>query len=704
MLDVNGSLKTTKIKQSHYVIIEEMLANAIDSYLLRKNSDQSAESLSVSIKVDMKPFSLLEEEIVGSISCEDNGAGFPDKQIKAFVTKDTTFKDNVKIDGLAECRGSGRVQYFHYFKDINIESKFLEDGKAFGKNLAFSLDKSGEISEDNFKDAGNDKSINKTIISLSNPKEQIFSKVFKGCNLSEIYEANSIGQFIKTSFLRRFLNLQDRLGNFSILIDTNSKKVGNQKFVLNREDLPAKTKPIEIQINYEDTNSDEINRSEQFFIHHYSLSPSEFNLRKNAISLCAKGVVVKDITDWFLHTTKQKSAVIDNNFHLIFVESSYLDAGVNRYRSDFDKIPKNAEDRTMLDDESITMEKIKDKLINSIRTLISLPKWKREDVVEKLKDNFGISDKMLSASGVKVTTGESEITVAKRVLKSLQDTIVDDTDKLNAIEQNLYDLDPSSDEYREKLEELAWQYTSSLEAIDMANLSQLVIRRNAVLNILSKAISENLSTQLTRPTTTRKNNESIIHNIFFPMREDSESVGSNHDIWILGEDYQYFDYIASDIELSKYRWFDDTLAFESDIDDELKKVFQKNNDENKNKRPDIAIFSKEGSVVIIEFKAPGVNLDEHVDDLQEYAILLTSKSKGNIKKVYGYIFGDKINMNRVRGYTRFPSGDGWFNTEPLIEPETGQRLGEIYSEILFYPDIVSKAEKRLSVYRDKLGI
>lgn len=38
-LDIRGGLKNTSISGNRYVVIEELLSNAIDSYLIRKNED-----------------------------------------------------------------------------------------------------------------------------------------------------------------------------------------------------------------------------------------------------------------------------------------------------------------------------------------------------------------------------------------------------------------------------------------------------------------------------------------------------------------------------------------------------------------------------------------------------------------------------------------------------------------------------------------
>jgi hypothetical protein len=200
----------------------------------------------------------------------------------------------------------------------------------------------------------------------------------------------------------------------------------------------------------------------------------------------------------------------------------------------------------------------------------------------------------------------------------------------------------------------------------------------------------------------RRKDEELIHNIFFPMKRDSKQV-LDHDVWLLSEEYHYFEYIASDVPLSRYRIDDEQQLFESDIDDELRKIFGKRTRDNEGKRPDIAIFSKEGACIIIEFKAPGVSMDDHVGDLMEYAQLLAAKSRGRLRRFYGYLIGDTVNPLRLRGYTRFPVGQGYFSSDSIIEPSTQRPLGELYSEILYYNDVVERARKRIDIYKAECG-
>ena len=187
------------------------------------------------------------------------------------------------------------------------------------------------------------------------------------------------------------------------------------------------------------------------------------------------------------------------------------------------------------------------------------------------------------------------------------------------------------------------------------------------------------------------------------MRRDSRET-VDHDIWLLGEDYQYYDYISSDKPLAQIRWMDDAKLFDQSIDAEIEALLRRRVDDHGAKRPGIAIFSEEGSAIIVEFKAPGVSLDEHANDISEYAHLLAAKSNGRLRKFYGYLIGDTINWRRMPGWTSFPVGKGYFRSTSLEDREVGRVSGELYEETLFLEDIVDRAKKRIGVYKDRLQV
>lgn len=322
-------------------------------------------------------------------------------------------------------------------------------------------------------------------------------------------------------------------------------------------------------------------------------------------------------------------------------------------------------------------------------------------MLQDVANKFGVSSQMLADTDTRVRHGDSAQAVAERVLKKYQDRIIADTAEIFDLKEEIAKAEPHSDDFRAKIHELSWRYTSSLRTFDMANLSQLVVRRAAIVEILSLACDRKLDVQTAMVD--RRKDERIIHSIFFPMRKDSHEV-SDHDIWLLSEEYQYYDYTASDKPLSQIKWGDDGKLFEEGIDAEFEEILRRRVDVNGAMRPDIAIFSKEGSAIIVEFKAPGVSMDDHIGDLSEYAHLLAAKSNGRLKKFYGYLIGDTINRLRMTGWTRFAAGKGYFRSSPLQDPENDRVLGELYSETLFFEDIVDRARKRIGVYKDRLQV
>lgn len=698
-LDIRGSLKNTKINIHSLVVIDELLSNAIDSYLIRKSEATSIEGLQVTFLVEFFPKQLDESKVDFKIICTDNGAGFGDEQVKAFVTKDTSYKDDLSISGIGKCRGSGRIQFLHYFNKILIDSTYKTDTNTYSRRkLTLDASSAKNVDESSFVNEISDNAQIKTTISLDLIKSEIYNRFFDNLDLREVFSAESLKNHVMINFLQRFVGLKDCLGEFKIDFHTKYKK-NSEETCLQPKDLPTITAKQEVIIHYQDEDGREKSDSEIFCISHYKLSKAEYKLKNNLVALCAKSSVVKSITNRYLKTKTLENNDIEVFYHVVLIESKYLDDRVNVQRDDFE-MPEDQKQADLFLKNLITFEQLHDSIDEIIYSMLVPPEWDRDKVVQKITEKYGITSDMITESKVRVHYGDTEEKVVKRVLTSYQEQIIKDTSEIFDIKVEIKNTDPTSIEFREKINDLAWKYTSSLKSIDMANLSQIIVRRAAILEILDLAINKNLQIQ-TSPEI--RCDEKIIHNIFFPMGKDSTEI-RDHDIWLLNEEYQYFDYISSDMKLSKLSWDENSYIFEDDIDSELEKILNKNYTDNSAKRPDIAIFNKEGSLIIIEFKAPDVSLDDHVGDLMEYAQLLTAKSKGKIKKVYGYLVGSTVNPNRLIGYKRFPSGLGWFNTAEIREHNQGTMLGELYSEILYYGNVVSRAAMRLEVYKKRLNI
>ncbi len=106
-LDIRGSLKNTRKSKNMLVVIDELLANSIDAFLIRQDASDDSLTLQITLCVKATHSDLLGHEYDLEIECVDNGCGLGPDQLKAFLTKDTSYKDDLSISGIGNCKGSG---------------------------------------------------------------------------------------------------------------------------------------------------------------------------------------------------------------------------------------------------------------------------------------------------------------------------------------------------------------------------------------------------------------------------------------------------------------------------------------------------------------------------------------------------------------------------------------------------------------------
>lgn len=707
-LDIRGSLKSTKLSRNIYVVFEELISNAIDSFLIRKSNDVTAENLQINIEVDFYSSDLIDGSGDMSIICKDNGCGLGDEQLNAFLTKDTSYKDDLSIPGIGRCMGAGRIQFFHHFSAITIDSTYLSKDGFKRRQMAYS-EPMKQISLQDFSCNTTGTENIGTSITLKNLRTSVRERILRKTSPSSLYSASALKQNMLLTFLQRLVGLGNQVGNFDIFFvtrqwkDGEDSKYAEEKDSLKLSDLPTVTKEQIVAIEECDPFTGEgLNTHQYFKLSHYRLDAQQFSLPKNAVAFCAKSSPVKDATAQYFRTRAEQNNPAAGFFHFVLIESEYLDTHVNEQRDDFEGIPEEIPSGDLFSTEKISYAAIHDAIDPVIVQMVDPSDWNRAAVLQDIVDQFGISEAMLQDTSTRVRYGESAQVVAERVLKKYQEQVIDETSAIYKLKEEIKRMEPDSEEFRENINQLAWKYTSSLKKFDMANLSQIIVRRAAIVEVLDLACGKKLAVQAVDKGVRRKD-ERIIHSVFFPMRKDSTEV-IDHDMWLLSEEYHYYDYIASDVPLANIVWSNGDKVFESDIDVEFQRLLSKRADDNSAKRPDIALFNKEGSAVIVEFKAPGVPADEHIGDLIEYAHLLAAKSGGKLRKFYGYLIGDTVNPLRLNGWTPFSEGKGWFQSNPLVDPYSRQPLGETYFEILHFNDVIERAKKRISIYKNKINL
>ncbi len=701
-LDIRGSLKNTKMSSDGYVVLEELISNSIDAFLIRQHADPGARSLAVSIEVDITSSGLLADGTNISITCTDNGCGFGDDQADAFVTKDTSYKDDLAIAGIGKCKGSGRIQYFHHFERVGVRSTFRNEAGVATRTLVPDAARKKIDAADFIISDGDERQIG-TAIRLEGLRDATWVKLFKTEALADVFSAANMRRHMLIAFLQRLVSLTSQLGEFVIAFETRHSDGSRKRSSLTAADLPEVTVVRSTEVAERDPQSgDPLGSTQSFTLSHYRLDAQTFDLPRNAISFCARSSPVLDITRRYLKTVAEQNRPIEGFHHIVLIEADLLDRRVNEQRDGFHEIPDEMPVYDLFTDATVAFADIYEQIGPMIAEMVTPSGWSKDDVIKDVADKFGVIQAMLTDTDTRVIYGDTAKSVAERVLKKYQERIVADTAEIFDLRAEIETAEPHTADFRHKINELSWKYTSSLKTFDMANLSQLVVRRAAIVEILKLAGGRGLAEQAAKDGHRRKD-EQIIHSIFFPMRKDSRET-ADHDIWLLSEEYQYYDYIASDKPLSQIEWDDGGKLFDPNIDAELAETLRRRTKDHSAKRPDIAIFGEEGSAIIIEFKAPSVPLDEHIGDLSRYAHLLAAKSNGRLKKFYGYLIGDTVDPLGMIGWKKFASGRSFFHTSALEDPDTGRMLGEPYAETLLYEDIVDRASKRIGVYREKLQI
>ena len=701
-LDIRGSIKNTKLSSNRYVVFEELISNAIDSFLIRKNTEATVAPLSIMIDVKFTAADLLGEREAMSVACTDNGCGLGDEQLKAFLTKDTSYKDDLGISGIGKCKGAGRIQFFHHFAEMSIDSRYREGDQVNRRTMHFAEPRK-QIDFEDFETIATTEAELGTTIWLDQLKDGVRERAFLNERLSEIFAAPTLRRVTLVAFLQRLVGLADELGDFEVRFRTRHWKQDEQVESLCRADLPKITREVSVKVEERDPRSgDPLGTHQVFSLSHYQLDAADYDLPRNAIAFCAKSSPVRDITAYYLRTKSEQRNPVGGFHHIVLIESEYLDGHVNEQRDNFDDIPDEVGTGGVFGDEKLSYATIHEAIDPVIEEMVAPADWKKEDVLREIAQQFGVGPGMLADTETRIRYGDGAQQVVERVLRKYQDRVISATAEIFDLKEDIIKTEPDTDEFRTKVNELSWKYTASLKDFDMANLSQLIVRRAAIVEILDLACRKKLAMQAS-PTSGKRKDERIIHSIFFPMRKDSTEF-TDHDIWLLSEEYQYYDHIASDKPLAQIPWSPTEKVFDSDIDEEFRRLLSKRADDNAGKRPDIALFNKEGSAIIIEFKAPTVSLDDHTGDLVEYAHLLAAKSHGKLRKFYCYLIGDTINPLRLNNWIQFPDGKGFFQASPLIDPQTRAPLGELYSEMLYYDDVVGRAKKRIAVYQQKLKV
>ena len=592
--------------------IYEAFTNAHDAL---KNVSEGR--IVISIQLNKTLFSDKDENFeFDNITIEDNGIGFNDKEFTRFLNLDDTSK------GIGN-KGSGRVQFIHYFEKAEYESVFADTSSSTGfRKRIFTLSKNDAFLQNNaivrldFNDEVS-ATDSYTILKLSNPLETNSQKqenreYFKTISMEDLKKN------LKNKFLALFCDNRNNLPEIKLQRCINGVVDYENEKSITQQDIPDTDKPSEdINVYYSKINMEgKVETSTNIeIINLKSFKIDQNELDKNSIKLVSKGEIVKDIK----LDNLASDDLIGNNRYLFLLSGNIIDNANTDDRGNL-HIPTEAEfkksygEPNLFPEEVITIDEIRETANEKINTIypeiVEHAKQKQLEI-ESLKDMFLLSDETIKRAKIKPT--DDEETALKKIYEADSDLVAKKDIEIKKRIDALNKLTPNTSDYQEKLATEVKELTKIIPLQNRTSLTQYVARRKMVLELFQKT----LDYEIDKFKNGGRIDEKTLHNLIFQQTSNNPE---DSDLWLIAEEFIHFEGV-SEAKLKDITYKDKKI-FDKEFSEDDKRYLNSLGEKRLEKRPDILLFPQEGKCLIIELKAPDVNVSEHLTQIDFYASLI----------------------------------------------------------------------------------
>lgn len=588
----------------------------------------------------------------------DNGEGFNSINYNSFLEA----YSNLKVS--KGCKGIGRFLWLKAFTKVNIESVYCEKNSWRKRKFEFSAD-NGVEPEENVEDSSSLEY--QTVVTLSN----FILKYRKKAPLSLEALAKKVIEHCLPYFLGDncpHIVLRDNLGES---YDLNQYFDSTIKDSLHRDEFEK------------DGN--------KFSLYHIRMAEGAV---KHELHFCASKREVKsyDLSQYI--TDLQKRIVTDEGesfYYLGYLTGDYLDRNVNLNRTAFDFEEEDTLFASVSERELIEIAKeyILAYLIDDLKKIKDAKKDFIDSYVQKEKPQYRylLNRKPELYDQIPANLSKEKLELELHSATQKWETEIHSQGKEieKKVKDNKFD--------KENFSKIFNEYCNSITEISKSSLSEYVIRRKAILDLLEKAIEIQEDN--------RYCSEETLHSIICPMRYTSDEIEFEEmNLWIIDDRLAYHTFLASDKLMKSLPVLDTSLE----------------------KRMDIAIFDQAfsfsdnqdffNSISIVEFKKPNRNdlKDDNKNPINQVLGYVKNIKEGRAKRPNGRPF---VNVSNTAFYCYVIADltdsmrEAAENASLMMTPDREGYFGYnqtrgAYIEVISYDKLVKDAKQRNQILFDKL--
>lgn len=682
--------------------LHEAFSNSLDAIEERFREKTSMGSITIILhymndcmfeEENLKKYSFVKLEII------DNGAGLNTASYRRLKC----LRDSSKS---AKNRGTGRIQFMHFFKETTIESHYTDGDQHFLKKVTLSKQPNFlshnsilRVDEDKIIDGDTNTSTIVVLKDLQNKKDQEF---YDNLSLSEIKQA-----LIK-HYISRLCEMKGRFPKITLEKRTEESLMDSKG--IEGTDIPSPDQTQTFEVKYSKLDGKKVvdaNREVSFTL--LSFVQDSSKLSKNSIWYVSNGALAQE--EAIDAITKNDS--IDGNRYMFLLKSEYFDSMDDDVRGNLHFVKeadfKKQSENSLFPEECLLIDKIRIAYNNMIADSYPELKEKKNEALsnlDELQKLFLLDKDIVDTFRKKIKSSDSDEQILQEIYKSDLKMMAERDANLKRQMDSIEKLSPDMPDYQEKLEKQIEDFVLTVPIQNRTSLTKYVARRKMVLNIFDNIMEkEKLLAKQGRHI-----NEKILHDLFFQQKSTSTSLS---DLWLFDEQCLYFQG-SSDIKFDDIVIGNTKLIKEnSELSPEEKEYKERTYSDAAikdvgSKRPDILLYPDEGKCIIIEFKAPYVDVSRYLSQMFAYAriILNLSHEQFRIDRFYGYLVGENVNFESVLDNSNdFRPAYGFdylFCPNYTIRGKFGRKDGSMYAEILKYSSLLERAKVRNKAFIDKL--